>query len=66
MSILNVRMENCLPCNCQKKEACPLDGKCCSKDAIYKCVVSTPNEPNKNFYCVITIVKISLFVNNIL
>ena len=66
MSILNSRTENCLPCNCQKKEECPLDGKCRSKDVIYECVASTPNAPNKNFYCVISIVKISLFVNDIL
>ena len=26
-----------LPCNCRDKKSCPLDGKCRSRDVIYKC-----------------------------
>ena len=38
---------NILPCNCRDKQTCPLDGKCRSKNIIYKCAVSTTNKPTK-------------------
>ena len=36
-----------LPCNCRKKEECPLEGKCRANDMIYKCIVSATGFPNK-------------------
>ena len=36
-----------LPCNCRKKEECPLEGKCRVNDVIYKCIVSATGFPNK-------------------
>ena len=35
------------PCNCRKKEHCPLEGKCRSENIIYKCIVSTSGHPDK-------------------
>ena len=35
------------PCNCRNKDECPLDGKCRVSNAIYKCVVSAENTPEK-------------------
>ena len=35
------------PCNCRDKTNCPMNGKCCSANVIYKCTVSTPNKENK-------------------
>ena len=29
-----------LPCNCRKKEGCPLEGKCRANDIVYKCIAS--------------------------
>ena len=36
-----------LPCNCRKKEECPLEGKCRVNDVIYKCIPSATGFPNK-------------------
>ena len=36
-----------LPCNCKKKEECPLDGKCRAGNIIYKCVASANGLPDK-------------------
>ena len=36
-----------LPCNCRKKEECPLEGKCRVNDVIYKCIASATGFPNK-------------------
>ena len=33
--------------NCRKKEECHLEGKCRSKDIIYKCVVTVTGHPRK-------------------
>ena len=35
------------PCNCSKKEDCPLEGKSRTENIIYKCIVSTSGHPNK-------------------
>ena len=35
------------PCNCRKKEDCPLEGKCRTENIIYKCITSTSGHPNK-------------------
>ena len=37
------------PCNCRKKEDCPLDGKCRTENIIYKCIVSTSVNPDKAY-----------------
>ena len=34
-------------CNCRDKPNCPVDGKCCSQDVVYKCLVTADNHPNK-------------------
>jgi hypothetical protein len=36
-----------LPCNCRKKEDCPLNGDCRKSSVIYKCEVSAPGFPKK-------------------
>ena len=33
------------PCNCRKKEECPMEGKCNSKNVIYQATI-TPLPPN--------------------
>ena len=35
------------PCNCRKKEDCPLEGKCRTENIIYKCIASTSGHPDK-------------------
>ena len=35
------------PCNCRKKEDCPLEGKCRTENIIYKCIASTSSHPDK-------------------
>ena len=37
------------PCNCRKKEYCPLEGKWGTKNIIYKCIVSTSGHPDKAY-----------------
>ena len=37
------------PCNCRNKDNCPLNGKCRSSNAVYKCDVITPNQPSKTY-----------------
>ena len=36
-----------LPCNCRKKEECPLEGKCSVNDIVYKCIASATGFLNK-------------------
>ena len=36
-----------LPCNCRKKEKCPLEGKCRANYVVYKCTASATGCPNK-------------------
>ena len=36
-----------LPCNCRKKEECPLEGKCSVNDIVYKCIPSATGFLNK-------------------
>ena len=43
--LVNTNNQSTLPCNCRKKEECPLEGKCRSPDIIYKCIVSAPGFP---------------------
>ena len=33
-----------LPCNCRQKENCPMQEKCRMKNALYKCIASTPTK----------------------
>ena len=35
------------PCNCRKKEDCPLEGKCRTENIVYKCIASTSGPPDK-------------------
>ena len=35
------------PCNCGEKDDCPLEGKCRTKNIIYKCIVSTSGHTDK-------------------
>ena len=36
-----------LPCNCRKKEASPLEGKCRANDIVYQCVALATGFPDK-------------------
>ena len=36
-----------LPCDCRRKEECPLEGKCRANDVVYKCIASATGFPNK-------------------
>ena len=36
-----------LDCNCRSKQNCPMEGKCRSRNVIYKCIASVPNKPDK-------------------
>ena len=38
---------NDLPCNCKKKEECPLKGDCRIRSVVYKCDVTAPNRSKK-------------------
>ena len=46
-NITSVNNEASLECNCRKKPECPLEGKCRTKNVIYKCVVTASNKPDK-------------------
>ena len=37
------------PCNCRKRDECPLDGKCRTSSAIYKCIISAENSTPKSY-----------------
>ena len=45
--VLQAQKPNQLPCNCSKKEDCPLQGDCRVSSVIYKCDVTAPNQPKK-------------------
>ena len=36
-----------LPCNCRKKDECPLDGQCRAENLIYQATVTQPDHPDK-------------------
>ena len=36
-----------LPCNCRKKEECPLEEKCRVNDIVHKCIAPATGFPNK-------------------
>ena len=36
-----------LPCNCRKKEGCPLEGKCRANNIAFKCIPSATGFLNK-------------------
>ena len=41
--------DNVNPCNCRKKDECPLNGNCVVKDVVYQCQVSAGNTPSKTY-----------------
>ena len=43
--LTNAEKKQTKHCNCRKKQECPLEGKCRSKDIIYKCVVTAADHP---------------------
>ena len=45
----STNVDEALPCNCRKIAECSLDGKCRTRNVIYKCVVSSLNQPNKAY-----------------
>ena len=47
--LINTNIKTILPCNCRRKEECPLEGKCRVKDVIYKCIVSAPGFPTRAY-----------------
>lgn len=48
-NVINPQKTNTLPCNCRNKNECPLNGNCRQSNVLYKCVASTPNEPDKTY-----------------
>ena len=45
----HIKEKNTDYCNCKQKIDCPLNGKCLSKNVIYKCIVSSQNNPDKQY-----------------
>ena len=45
--LINSSNHHVQPCNCRKKEGCPLGGKCRTENIIYICIVSTSGHPDK-------------------
>ena len=41
-------------CNCQKKNSCPLNGKCLDKEIIYRCKIQKPNSNEDRYYIGLT------------
>ena len=39
-----------LPCNCQKKSQCLLDGQCCERSLVYQATLKSANNPDKIYY----------------
>lgn len=44
------QVSNTHSCNCRKKEACPLQNNCMSKDIVYKATISTSNINDTKHY----------------
>ena len=47
--LLNSHTGHTKPCNCGKKDECPLNGQCLAQDIVYKCIASTSINPDKTF-----------------
>ena len=47
MKLINLSNHHAQPCNCRKKEACRLQGKCRTENINCKCIVSTSGHPGK-------------------
>ena len=47
--LINSSSHHVQPCNCRKKEDFSLEGKCRTKNIIYKCIVSTSGHPDKAY-----------------
>ena len=47
--ILNSHTGHTKPCNCRKKDKCPLNGQCLVQNIVYKCVASTSMNPDKTY-----------------
>ena len=45
----NSRTGNIKPCNCRKKDECPLNEQCLAQDIVYKCIASTSMNPDKTY-----------------
>ena len=45
--LLNVKNQEEKPCNCRKKEECPLEGKCRGGNVVYKCETSVAGHPKR-------------------
>ena len=51
MKVSTNRSEENLPCNCRKKEKCPLKGDYHTLSVVYKCEVSAQDQANKVYIC---------------
>ena len=47
--LLNSPIGNIKPCNCRKKDECPLNGQCLAQGIVYKCTASTSMNPDKPY-----------------
>ena len=47
--LLNSRTGNIKPCNCRKKDECPLNGQRLAQDIVYKCIASTSINSDKTY-----------------
>ena len=45
--VINRDAKKLKSCNCRVKSECPLNGQCQVTDIIYKCIVLSPDKPNK-------------------
>ena len=45
----NSRTGNIKPCNCRRKDECPLNEQCLAQDIICKCIASTSRNPDKPY-----------------
>ena len=48
--LINSGNHHALPCNCKRKEDCPLEGKYRTENIIYACIVSTSGHPDKVYF----------------
>ena len=46
---MNSRTGNIKPCNCRKKDECPLNGQCLAQDIVDKCIASTSMNPEETY-----------------
>ena len=45
----NSHTGNIKPCNCRKKDECPLNRQFLAQDKVYKCIASTSMNPDKTY-----------------